>query len=738
MPDHLDEVPRPRAGTSRSPATPPTRRTTELADAIAPRARRAPAGRDRRAVPDARSRCASTATSPPTSSTRRSSSPSAAASRCEELDRDLERTAATRLRLVSDGDAADAAQPAPAAAVRRAAQPRAGPELPRRLQHPRRHRARRRARPRRRLPGDRRRARRAVRAPGAALRARARRRGRPRRWSRRCATRWTRTPTSTLHLADAMALDLAALRARARRRSSPTCPTGSPPPSCCARSRSCRRRRRWVAMVQKEVGERLAAAAGVGGLRHPVGDRPAGVPTCASCVASRARVFHPGAQRRLGARRRAPHRARPRRPALRALVQQAFAHRRKALARSLSLAAGARPGDPRRRPRRAGGARASRPTRAPSAWRPQDFRAPVRAPGGRRDRCVSARPRKINLCLFLGPTRPADGRHELVSVMQSLTLADDLALQPAAPAPAPTRSSARASRGRTSPPPRWPPSARRPAGTARRCASRSPSACPVAGGHGRRLGRRRRRAAPDRRARRPGRVDEALLLRLAAGLGADVPAQVRPGRVAGHRRGRARAAPARRPAATACSSCPGTRALSTAAVYARGRPPGPRRATPATSPRAWPRSTDALERHRDLPPHLLVNDLEPAALALAPEIDGALGEARDAGADVAMVSGSGPTVLGLFLGPHGPRRAQAAARLQLDGRGARRAGAAARAGLGRAVKPLLADRRGRAGRLPVGAPPQARPRSSWASASSWRSPPPSTRPASSTCPTSSS
>ena len=43
-----------------------------------------------------------------------------------------------------------------------------------------------------------------------------------------------------------------------------------------------------------------------------------------------------------------------------------------------------------------------------------------------------------------------------------------------------------------------------------------------------------------------------------------------------------------------------------------------------------------------------VNDLEPAARALCPEIDAALAAARAAGADHAMVSGSGPTVFGWF------------------------------------------------------------------------------------------
>ena len=42
-------------------------------------------------------------------------------------------------------------------------------------------------------------------------------------------------------------------------------------------------------------------------------------------------------------------------------------------------------------------------------------------------------PAKINLGLFLGPIRSGDGRHELVSVMQSISLADELTLE-AAPA----------------------------------------------------------------------------------------------------------------------------------------------------------------------------------------------------------------------------------------------------------------------------------------------------------------
>jgi 4-diphosphocytidyl-2-C-methyl-D-erythritol kinase len=47
-------------------------------------------------------------------------------------------------------------------------------------------------------------------------------------------------------------------------------------------------------------------------------------------------------------------------------------------------------------------------------------------------------------------------------------------------------------------------------------------------------------------------------------------------------------------------------------------------------------------------PELLVNDLEPAARSLRPGIGDALEELRDAGAPVAILSGSGPTAVGLF------------------------------------------------------------------------------------------
>src|SRR4029077_3002142 len=40
-------------------------------------------------------------------------------------------------------------------------------------------------------------------------------------------------------------------------------------------------------------------------------------------------------------------------------------------------------------------------------------------------------PAKVNLGLFVGPVREQDGRHELVTVMQAISLSDVLALEPA-------------------------------------------------------------------------------------------------------------------------------------------------------------------------------------------------------------------------------------------------------------------------------------------------------------------
>jgi 16S rRNA (adenine1518-N6/adenine1519-N6)-dimethyltransferase len=98
---------------------------------------------------------------------------------------------------------------------------------------------------------------------------------------------------------------------------------------------------RWVAMVQREVGERLAARAGT----------PAyGAPSVLAQLACEVRVLRPVSRTvfhpvpnvdsvLVGLERRGPAPS----PVLRAMVSAGFAHRRKALPRSLALAPNASP-----------------------------------------------------------------------------------------------------------------------------------------------------------------------------------------------------------------------------------------------------------------------------------------------------------------------------------------------------------------------------------------------------------
>ncbi|HZL48256.1 MAG TPA: hypothetical protein VFC30_04495, partial [Solirubrobacteraceae bacterium] len=160
--------------------------------------------------------------------------------------------------------------------------------------------------------------------------------------------------------------------------------------------------------------------------------------------------------------------------------------------------------------------------------------APGGSPGGFPGGALPARalaPAKINLGLFLGPTRPEDGKHELVSVMQSISLSDELTLEPA-PAGAeedevfcpeipgaPSENLAgvalgafRAATGWDAPPLRL------------TIVKRIPVAAGLGGGSA-------DAAAALRLARyASGLGEEQLLHELAAALGADVPAQIAPGR----------------------------------------------------------------------------------------------------------------------------------------------------------------------------------------------------------------
>jgi 4-diphosphocytidyl-2-C-methyl-D-erythritol kinase len=259
-------------------------------------------------------------------------------------------------------------------------------------------------------------------------------------------------------------------------------------------------------------------------------------------------------------------------------------------------------------------------------------------------------PAKVNLGLFMGPIRSSDGRHELVSVMQSISLADELTLQdapsgaehdevicPGVPGPPDENLAAaalrafRKSTGWRAPPQRL------------RIAKRIPVAAGLAGGSADAAGALRlaRHAS--------GLGDEQLLLAIAARLGADVPAQVSPGRWLATGAGeRLYELPAPR-TPFGVLVLPAAFGLSTGAVFAEADRLGLARSEPALE-KLRADIARALEHGDSLPAEasLLTNDLQRAAISLRPEIADALDEALDTGAVHALLSGSGPTVFGLF------------------------------------------------------------------------------------------
>ena len=256
-----------------------------------------------------------------------------------------------------------------------------------------------------------------------------------------------------------------------------------------------------------------------------------------------------------------------------------------------------------------------------------------------------AAPAKLNVCLFLGPRRPADGRHELVTVFQPLTLADRVALEPAplgteadevscpgvdGPPEANLAAAAlRAFRARTG----W-------AGPAVRLRidKRIPVAAGMAGGSADAA------AALRLAARVAGVEDDDLLREVAFDLGADVPAQIRPERYLATGAGEVLRPLGGPPADYGVLVLAAGEPLPTADVFRRADEMGLARDADDLAARL-----SAVEDHGpDLPDDLVVNDLEPAARSLCPAVAAALDAVRAAGADVALLCGSGPTVAGLF------------------------------------------------------------------------------------------
>jgi 4-diphosphocytidyl-2-C-methyl-D-erythritol kinase len=262
-------------------------------------------------------------------------------------------------------------------------------------------------------------------------------------------------------------------------------------------------------------------------------------------------------------------------------------------------------------------------------------------------------PAKVNLGLFLGATRE-DGRHRLVTVFESLSLADTLELEVLkagradeviCPGVEGENLAARAlaalrARGWDGPPVRIV------------IEKRIPVAAGMAGGSA--------DAAAVLRlamALAPGRPEEVDLI--AAGLGADVPSQLLPGVAVGSGAGEI-VERFEGLAEHVFVVLPSEFALSTPDVFREADRLAPPR-TDAQLAHAYRDVTGSLTPGGRFPDELLVNELEPAAVSLCPACADALAAVRLAGADHAIVSGSGPTVVGIWWGADGLRRAESAA-----------------------------------------------------------------------------
>jgi 4-diphosphocytidyl-2-C-methyl-D-erythritol kinase len=238
-------------------------------------------------------------------------------------------------------------------------------------------------------------------------------------------------------------------------------------------------------------------------------------------------------------------------------------------------------------------------------------------------------PGKVNLSLLVGAPR-ADGLHPLVSVVQSVSLADELTMEPGGerdevvcPGIEGENLAARAlalfreATGWDGPPQRL------------HIDKRVPVAAGMGGGSGDAA------AALRLAAHAAGGAPAELLHDLAVRLGADVPGQLAPGRVimsgAGEHVDRL---PDPEPFGLVIVPSPHT--LSTPEVYRAFD----RLATPRT-PAELDRARAAALAGEPPPP---VNDLQAAARALCPAIDDVLFPG-------AMVSGSGPTVFATFETP---------------------------------------------------------------------------------------
>ncbi|MDP9190023.1 MAG: hypothetical protein M3O25_12335 [Actinomycetota bacterium] len=246
-------------------------------------------------------------------------------------------------------------------------------------------------------------------------------------------------------------------------------------------------------------------------------------------------------------------------------------------------------------------------------------------------------PAKLNLCLFVGPKRD-DGLHEIGSIFEPLELSDELRVSdgegpsdevvcPEIPGPNLVEKALAFLReqGWESPPLRV------------EIAKDVPIAAGLGGGSA-------DAAAVLRLAR--GELDG--IRALAASVGADVPSQIQPRPCLVSGAGEV-VEPIPPPADHGVVLIPQTAGLTTGEVYAEADRLGANRVE-AELEVIRRKLRDAVA-DGDSPltyPEHLVNDLQPAAISLRPEIEGPLAALREAGAAHAMVTGSGPTAFGLF------------------------------------------------------------------------------------------
>jgi 4-diphosphocytidyl-2-C-methyl-D-erythritol kinase len=271
-------------------------------------------------------------------------------------------------------------------------------------------------------------------------------------------------------------------------------------------------------------------------------------------------------------------------------------------------------------------------------------------------------PAKVNLCLFVGPALP-DGRHEIVTVMDSLSIVDDIRLTvgpegltadevvcPGVEGPNLAAAAIGAFRERTG----W-------EGPPVRVHIRK--RIPVAGGM---AGGSADAAAVLHLLAAAADIDDTWLLHdIASGLGSDVPSQVRGGMLLATGVGDD-VRPAPRPEPYTALVLPVDAQLPAAEVYAEADRRGIPRDRLELS-RALTRTQAALSSETLM--EKLHNDLQDPAIALCPPIEEALDAARRAGSDTALVSGSGPTVVGLFFGDgHRDRASESLAALEAEGR----------------------------------------------------------------------